>query len=100
MPITQGITGSGQTPEASEALAFSARQHGKMISTIIVQNASSATGNASVRVPELHGSTGFATIRPGQSHPFRVKDGEIEDVYISGENAIVDWFGVAKTKFH
>lgn len=98
MAITRGSTGTGQTPGASEALAFSRELDGVDATTIMVRNRSSATGDATVRIARLHGATGGVPIIAGDREYFRVDDGGIVEMYISGANASVDWGPVASTK--
>lgn len=100
MALTQGITGTGQTPAAGEALAYDFGANGKVVTTICVRNRTAATGEATVRIPILHGSTvdTGATIVAGEREYFRVNDGGIDAMYIGGALASVDWYPVAVTK--
>jgi len=98
MTITQGATGAAQVAIAGESVAFAAGEGIDKLTTITVRNRIAATGNLVVRIPELHGASGGATLLPGDKEPFRVKDGEISQVLVSGINTIVDWWGTAVTR--
>jgi hypothetical protein len=98
MAFTPGITGTNQVPTGSMVQFFSLAAGENPPTTLFIRNRSTAAGNLSVRIPALHGASGFATLLPGDGLPFRVNDGGITEAYGSGATAIVDWFPVAATR--
>jgi len=100
MAISQGKTGAGQTPAATEAIAFDSEIDQLTVTTMCVRNRAAAAGSATVRIPRLHGTTVTvgATIAAGEREYFRVDDGGIDKMYIDGSSALVDWYPVASTK--
>jgi len=98
MAVTAGLTGNNQSPASSFETLYSRENHGGVISTLMVKNRSASANEVHIRIPELHGSSGFATLQPGESEPFRVGDGLITSVQVKSDGATIDWYGVATTK--
>lgn len=99
MSATAGRTGAGQTLGASEEQVFTAAS-GYSATTIRVKNRSTSPAAVTVRIPELHGTSTSvgATLQPGESELFRVNNGGITSVYLTGNTAIVDWYPVSLTR--
>lgn len=91
--MTPGLTGASETVGASEETFFT----GGSCSTLAVRLVSGAAV-CRVRIVALHGVTAGAVLRTGDPiQYFRVGNDKITVAFVSGENAIIDWWPAAKT---
>lgn len=94
MPITIGITGDAMTPAgATEERFFRAPDGNARCTRLFVKT---ATGAAKIRIPELHGETGYANLAIGESREF--EHSEITAAYVTGATAVLTWYPTASIR--
>lgn len=67
------------------------------ITTMLVKVRSTSPVAVTVRVPQLHGTSGGLVLQPGESQAFRVGNFQLEKLYLSGNTGIVDWGAISGT---
>lgn len=100
MSITAGATGVSQVVGASEEVVMQLPLAGVELTTLCVKCDASSPVSVRVRIPELHGTvanTGLI-ITPGEKEYFRVDDGGISAVYVSGSTGVIHWGGVSRSR--
>lgn len=55
------------------------------------------SGTAKIRVPQLHGSTGYAVLTAGEFAIFRVGNSGLKSVISVDASPVITWYGVAAT---
>lgn len=98
MAVTPGLTGIEQTVAGSDELMFQLGTGDRAPTVLVVRVRSTSPVGATVRIPELHGSSGGAFLPPGEKEYFRVDAGGISVAFVSGATAVVDWYPAVHMK--
>ena len=100
MAITAGPTGEGQVAAATPERFFAKpASRTRPLTTVRVICESTSTAPVQIRIPGLHGTTNWATVKQGETADFRVDDAGLESGYAQGQGGSADfrWFANAST---
>jgi len=95
MAWTAGVTGSGQTVAVATEVQFFLPSSVLLNCTKLKVLNASEGAVAEIRIPELHGATGSASVALGASEEFEFSGNGISAAFVTGENAVITWFPTA-----